>query len=234
MISGRRTHWLTVVLLGLGLSGCASRPVSPPNDCTKQTREIARLQQSLAEKDSEIRRLHTHQEARIRELEETNAQAARAEVKLRRFSTEADAASRLAEAEVALQTLRSKPQAGDSPVQALAHQLLDKASAYFRQGEYGEAVNLAVQARQLVDMLLARHALAGGDASPAAAFRVAIPLRIKTDTRLRAQPGTHADTIEVLPPATPVVALGRYGLWLQIQAPERNTGWVSSELVELP
>lgn len=233
MRSGRRRHGWAVVLLGLGLGGCASWQASPPSSCTEQQREIARLQQLLADKDSEISRLRTHQEARTRELEETTAQAARAEVKLRRFTTEADAASRLAEVEVALETLRSRPEAGDSPVQALAQQLLDQASAAFRQGEHGETVNLAAQARQLVDMLLAREASAGGDAAPEAAFTVAIPLRIKTDTRLRARPGTHSDILEVLPAATPVTALGHHGLWLQVQTPGQNTGWVSSDLVEL-
>jgi ribosomal protein S25 len=221
-------------LWGLGLGGCASWQTETAKPCTEQQEQILRLQELLVEKDSEIARLQAHQQARVRELEETTVQAARAEVKLRRFVTETDVASRLAEVEVALGALQARAGGHGGPLQALAQQLLDKASRAFQQGEHSAAADLSAQSRQLIDMLLANEAVAKLEAAPEASFMVAIPLNIKVDTRLRDQPGTRATILEILSAATPVMALGFHGLWLQVQTPERNTGWVSSELVELP
>lgn len=224
-------YWTMFSLVVLGLGGCAtSRPETVTN-CTEEQQEIGRLREQLAWKDAEISRLQTHREARVKELEQTTVQAARAEVKLRRVASEAEVASRLAEAEVALQ---ARPDAPESPLQELARQLLDKALATFQRGEHSEAADLTAQARQLIDMQLTIEAAPDRQAAPESSFKVAIPLRIQVDARLRSQPGTGAGVLAILPAATPVTALGFHGLWLQVQTPNRTTGWVSSELVTLP
>jgi hypothetical protein len=143
------------------------------------TQEIGRLREQLAWKDAEISRLQAHREARVKELEETTVQAARAEVKLRRVASEAEVASQLAEAEVALQV---RPDASASPLQGLARQLLDKALATFQRGEHSEAADLTAQARQLIDMQLANEATPDRKAAPESSFKVAIPT---------AHPGGH-------------------------------------------
>lgn len=227
----RSLYWV-LALWTLSLGGCASWQATGVDACAEQEDEIRRLRQSLAEMDAEIRRLRAHEQARGKELEETTVQAARAEVKLRRFTTEADAASRLAEVEVAMESLRSMPGVEGGPLQTLAQQLLDKAAAAFKQGEHGETMNLSAQARQLIDMQLANVAPAAASASSETVFKVAIPLGIRVDTHLRARPGVRATSLGILPAATQVMAIGYQGLWLQVQGPERNTGWVSSELVE--
>jgi hypothetical protein len=224
-------YWAIFSLGAFALGGCASWRAETTTNCTEELQEIGRLREQLAWKDAEISRLQAHREARVKELEETTVQAARAEVKLRRVASEAEVASQLAEAEVALQV---RPDASASPLQGLARQLLDKALATFQRGEHSEAADLTAQARQLIDMQLANAATPDRKAAPESSFKVAIPLRIQVDTRLRRQPGTGADVLAILPAATPVTALGFHGLWLQVQTPNRTTGWVSSELVTLP
>ncbi|MCA1804669.1 MAG: SH3 domain-containing protein [Xanthomonadaceae bacterium] len=221
-------------LSALGLSGCASWRAETVTTCTEEQQEIGRLREQLAWKDAEISRLQTHLDARVKEREETTVQAARAEVKLRRFASEAEVASRLAEAEVALQALQARPDAPESPLQGLARQLLDKALAAFQRGEHSEAADFTAQTRQLIDMQLANEAAPDRQAAPKSSFKVAIPLRIQVDARLRSQPGAGADVLAILPAATLVTAVGFHGLWLQVQAPNRATGWVSSKLVMLP
>jgi len=83
-------------------------------------------------------------------------------------------------------------------------------------------------------MQLANEATPDRQDTPESSFQVAIPLRLQVDTRLRSQPDTGADVLAILPAATPVTALGFHGLWLQVQTPNRTTGWVSSKLVMLP
>ena len=120
--------WTVLTLWGLTMTGCAvMQPevaVSTPCACEEQQQEISRLQQMLAEKEAEINRLQAHQQDQKKELEETTSEAARAEIKLRRFATEADVASRLAEVEVAMEVLQSKLGAEHQvPLQVLAQQL---------------------------------------------------------------------------------------------------------------
>lgn len=224
-------YWTMFSLGALGLGGCASCRTETVTNCTEEQQEIGRLREQLAWKDAEISRLQAHREARVKELEETTVQAARAEVKLRRVASEAEVASRLAEAEVALQ---ARPDGPENPLQGLSRQLLDKALATFQRGEHSEAADLTAQARQLIDMQLANEAAPDRQDTSESSFKVAIPLRIQVDARLRSQPGTSADVLAILPAATPVTAIGFHGLWLQVQTPDRTTGWVSSKLVTLP
>lgn len=129
----------------------APAPAAP--DCSQPLQEIARLQQALIDKDAEIGQLRAQQNVQAKELRQTTGEVARAEVKLRRLATEAGAASQLAEAEVALQSLTKSPPNGATAQRLQAQQLVAAGSAAFAQGDYGAAVEFAAQAQALVGMV---------------------------------------------------------------------------------
>lgn len=222
-------------MLILFASGCAIRqPVGCPAAdvvCRGQLDEIARLQRELAESRAQVERLRARQKDQVKELEETVSEAARAEVKLRRFATEADVASRLAEVEVAMGELRARGR--DFPLQHAAQGLLDAATAAFRAGELNAAAERAAQSEQLVDMLVRYDS--GADSKPAAevAFTIAIPLRTNTDANLRRDPRRGGALVGVLPKGAPVTVLGYHGLWMRVNTGDDRSGWVSGELLEV-
>ena len=228
------------------MAGCAvQQPVvlSPP--CEEQQHEIIRLQKILSDKELmisnlrdlqqnkelEISNLRAHQQDQVKELQETTSQVARAEVKLRRFATEADVASRLAEVELAMEVLQSTLDT-DSPLQVLAQRLLDKASISFKHGEYSAAADHAAQAEQLIDVLIDDQAVAGLREASETPFKIAIPLQTKFNSQLRHKPQNRATVLGELQKTTPVVARSYQEQWLQVQTEDGNTGWISSEFVE--
>lgn len=188
------------------------------------------MQRLLADRNREINRLRAQQQDQVKELEESASETARAEVKLRRFATEADVASRLAEVEVAMEDLRAKGFA--TPLQVPAQRLLDAASTAFNRGEFNEAADLAAQSEQLIDMLIDIGSMPHTQSTPEVPFKIAIPLKTKANTRLRRQPDLNADIVTVLQPGTTVVARAYHGQWLRVETQHGGAGWILGELLE--
>jgi hypothetical protein len=65
------------------------------------------LRQDLANREAELRDLRSNQRDQVKVLQESTQEVTRAKVKLRRLATQADAASYIAEVEVAMESLRS-------------------------------------------------------------------------------------------------------------------------------
>jgi hypothetical protein len=238
-----------VALLGLLIAGCATPPAPPATEpppapveaappapacpvCDDGSVEIARLRQELANREAELRDLRAQQREQARALQETAKEATRAKVKLRRLATQADAASYLAEVEVAVETVRLPAEApAAAPLVALAREILAASATPFAQGDYGGAMDLAAQAEQLV--VVAGNARAGKGARPPpeAPFDVAIRLRTTQGGNLRRQPNGKSAAVGALPAGSPVVAHAWQGGWLRIETEDGRAGWMFQSLV---
>jgi hypothetical protein len=240
--------WVAAVLLALG--GCAAPPPTPPEpapvampvevppreracpSCDDQSHELARLRQDLAQREAELRELRTNQRDQVKVLQESTREVERAKVKLRRLATQADAASYIAEVEVALQSLRNAVGAG-IPLLGLAEGIVQSTATPFAQGDYGGAMDLAVQAEQLVTVVADER---GRRASPVRAagettFRVAVPLRVIADSHLRRQPLGTAAVLGVLSKDSLLVAHAHKGSWLRVETADGRMGWVDQKRV---
>ena len=228
------------VLLAWTLSGCAllqsPAPPPPPVVCDQQDREIVRLQQTLIEKDTEIQQLRAQQHVQAKVLKETTGEVARAEVKLRRLATQADAASQLAEVEVALQGVRAKAHPRRAAAQlAQAQHILDAGAASFAQGDYGAAVELAAQSQEIIDMVAGRRGSAAATRDAVEMpFQVPVALRVRIDSNLRAHPGRTAVVLDVLRQGALVLAHAYRGEWLRVRTEDERAGWVYGALLEAP
>lgn len=224
-----------LVLLAWGVSGCALLEPLRPKICEQQYQEIARLQQTLAEKDAEIENLHAQKNVQAEVLTQTTGEVARAEVKLRRLATQADAASHLAEVEVALQGLWAQTHTPHAAAQLVQSQrILDAGGVSFARGDYAAAVELAAQSRELIDMVTGRKSAAAARGAVEVPFQVPVALRTRIDSNLREQPGRAAAVLAVLPEGTPLQALAYRGEWLRVRTTDGRTGWVFGPLLEAP
>jgi SH3 domain-containing protein len=240
--------WAVISLLSLALSGCVTPPpaVSPPSPtpppppeakapaptcptCEDQNREIARLRLELANRDEQLRDQRSSQRDQVKVLQESTREVTRAKVKLRRLATQADAASYIAEVEVAMESLRGSMGAPSNiPLIVLAQGILESTSAPFVQGDYGMAMDRAAQAEQLITLVA--HYQVG----PAARVRapgevplqIAIPLKVTADSNLRRQPFAKAPLVAVLKKDSPLVARAYKGSWLQVETEDGRAGWV--------
>lgn len=184
-----------------------------------------------------MQQLRALQNMQAKALKQITVEVARAEVKLRRLATQADAASRLAEAEVVLKGMQAEAQAPHRASQiAQAQRLLDAGAESFAQGDYGAAVELAAQSQEIIDMP------ASGRRGPVPAARDAeemplqapLALRARIDSNLRAQPGRTEPVLSVLRRGTALQAHAYRGEWLHVHTDDGRAGWVYGSLLEAP
>lgn len=224
-----------LALLAWGVSGCALLDPLRPTLCEQPYQEIARLQQTLAEKDAEIESLQAQKTVQAEVLTQTSGEVARAEIKLRRFATQADAASHLAEVEVALQGQWAQTHAPRAAAQLVqAQRILDAGGVAFARGDYAAAVELAAQSRELIGMVTGRKSAAAARGTVDVPFQVPVALRTRIGSHLREQPGRAGAVLAVLPQGTPVQALAYRGEWLRVRTGDGRTGWVFGPLLEAP
>ena len=178
-------------LVGLAMSGCASPPQPACPSCDEHNREIAWLRRELAGREAELRDLRTNQREQVKVIQESTREVTRAKVKLRRLATQAEAASYIAEVEVALESLRaSRNAAATSPLLELAQAMITSTAAPFAQGDYGAAMDRAAQAEQLIAVVADNQARSRSrrQVSGEVLLQVSIPLRVTVEGHLRRQP----------------------------------------------
>jgi hypothetical protein len=237
--------WAVVWLLGSALSGCVTPPAVPPPtvpvpretmvpaptcpSCEEQTHEIARLRQDLANREAELRDLRANQRDQVKVLQESTREVTRAKARLHRLATQADAASYIAEVEVALESLRSSlGTTSKVPLMVLAKGILESTNAPFAQGEYGAAMDRAAQAEQLI-VLVADNRLPSGSPARvprAVPLQVAIPLKVTINSKLHRQPLGKAPVVGVLQKDSRLVAHAYKGGWMHVATEDGRSGWV--------
>jgi hypothetical protein len=238
-----------LVALAATMQGCIAPPAAPPPpapkpmpmpieatirsptcpSCEDQTREIARLRQELATREAELRDLRSNQRDQAKVLQESTREVTRVKVRLRRLATQADAASYIAEVEVAMATLRSSLGAkATSPLMMLAQGILASTAAPFAQGDYGATMDIAAQAEQLL-ALVAHYEVRPGsrDRVPGEVpLQLAIPLKANVDSEMRRQPLARSPVVDMLKKDVLVVARAYKSPWMQVETDDGRAGWV--------
>jgi hypothetical protein len=155
-------RWVMFAVLSLAASGCATTPppsvrhkpassATPCTPCAAQTREVEQLRTALSYSTAEVRELRSAQRVQVKVLQASRREVTRAKVKLRRLATRVDAASYIAEVEVAIELLRSSRRTlASAPQLVQAQRLLDSTAVPFAQEDYALAMDRAAEAEQLM------------------------------------------------------------------------------------
>lgn len=238
---------------GVVLTGCAAlppaeapQPATPAfpeasargacPSCEEQARENGRLRQDLAAREAELRDLRSSQRDQVKVLQESTREVTRAKVKLRRLATQADAASYIAEVEVAMESLSASLGAGSTvPLMALAQSILQSTAVPFAQGDYGVAMDRAAQAEQLITAVAADRARprsrSRSRSSGQTVLQVAISLQATAGGDLRRQPLRSSPVVAALKAGSPVIAYAYRGSWLQVETEDGRSGWIAQRQV---
>lgn len=188
-------------------------------------RRVGRLEFELLVKDAQLAELESR-------LEDTRDEVVRTMAKLKTAASRAEAASGMAEAEVALQSLRAsgQPQALEL---VRANKLMQQSSAEFNKQNYGGALYLATQARTM--SLAGRARLTGESRSQLLAGETlfAVPLRFRVSTRgnVRAGPGTNFPVAFTLEAGTELTGYSHSDEWIKVTDPNGRNGWIYRNLV---
>jgi hypothetical protein len=184
---------------------------------------LARSEMSLLEKEAQVAELQA-------QLDDARQEVVRAMAKLQSLATRAEAASGIAEAEIALRSLRTT--AGAPAIEEVS-QLMKQATAEFDKQNYGGALYLANQAKSAA--ATARGQLASVDRSSLRAGEVAfaLPLDLQTTTRanVRDGPGGDFKVLFTLPQGSPVTGQSFAEQWVRIMDDSGRRGWIYRSLI---
>jgi hypothetical protein len=158
----------------------------------------------------------------------------RAKGKLRSLESRADAASNMAEAEIALKSLEGQVH-GTGATQDLtqAEQLLKMSAEEFKKENYGGALYLANEAKSRLRGAGPRAASQQGTEGTAgeSVFAAPLPLQVVKVCNLREGPGTESKVVATLPKGAKVLAYAQKGQWLRVKEAGGATGWIFQTLV---
>jgi len=198
-------------------------PAPPPNANAALERRIADLDLHLLEATAQVEELHER-------LDEARREVVRSMARQQSVATRAEAASGMAEAELALQSL---PESAPPRAAAEIRGLTQQSSVEFEKTNYGGALYLANQAKSAA--LIARGQLAGAQEGPLQQNErpLALPLQLETTTgaNVRSGPGTGFGVSFTLPAKSSVVAYSSAEQWLRIVDDSGRGGWISQSLI---
>src|SRR5436305_939312 len=177
-----RFSLLVLAYVGITTACSQAKPAPPPtikvvrDTVTVRDPELdkraARLELQLLARDAQIEDLQVR-------LEDTRAEVVRAMAKLQSVASRAQAASAMAEAEVALQSMKSGT-SQDPPLEAAqVTRLVRQSATEFDKQNYGGALYLANQAKTVATSYRGRLGVNREDARPGETL-FAVPIKLKT------------------------------------------------------
>ena len=232
----RRAGWLA---MAGGMLAAACTPSSPPPPSPARAvaetvtvrspeaeQRASRAELRLFERDAQIEDLEGRLDAARQEV-------VRAMAKLQTLASRAEAASGMAESEIALDSLKSAARQQGAPEIAEATRLLRMSTTEFNKGNYGGALYLSNEAKSLA--AAGQERLANGEVGALRPGEVlfALPLHLQTTARgnVREGPGTSFKVAFTLDAATPLVAYSYADVWVRVGTDGGRSGWINATLV---
>lgn len=190
--------------------------------------KLARMHLQALEKDAEIRALNQKLEAAILEV-------VRAMAKLRGLSGRAEAASNLAETEIALKSIPAELALRPKETDLIqAQQLLRMATEEFKKQNYDGTVYLTSQVKMLIkprnDRLV--RGPEAGKTDGEHALSPMLALRASNKSNVREGPGPSFKVLFVVERGTPLSAVSYNGVWVRVKTDDGRAGWVHYSLID--
>lgn len=190
-------------------------------------KENARLNLGVLEKETQIKELKKKYDEAVQEVVRTKA-------KLHSLESKAEAASTIAEAEIALKALRARVAGQQDNAEVVqAKHLLEMSTREFKKHNYGGALYLASQAKGLVHIgqkrLMGREKIAM--VSGEVLFALPLPLEVLAKSNMRQGPGLDFDVLFTLEKGTPLVGHSYKDDWVRVKDEDGRSGWVYQTLV---
>ena len=182
----------------------------------------ARLYLLLLEKKAQIDSLTGQLEAAILEVVRTKA-------KLRSVDSKAEAASNLAEAEIAVETLKSRGERWQrDPGVVKAVELNGLSAVEFGKGNYGGALYLTGEAKNVIRGAQARsqNQEMTSTLDGEIAFALPLPLRLLEESEVREGPGDQFKAVFSSGRGASLTAYSYLGPWVRVSNIAGDHGWV--------
>ena len=207
---------------------------------TRSEQDISNLKLQVLGYEALASDLRRRSDIQQKRLEAAIVEVVRAKSKLRSLESKAEAASTLAEAEIAVETLKKRGASANEVVIdeiSVADQLLNMAIDEFKARNFGGALYLANQAKGQVSAVQERLEKKAEATSAEGESLFAQPLDlkvIKDDCNLREGPGLDHKIIGKLHNGEEVVGFSFKGSWVRVETKSGQSGWIFQALVGTP
>jgi len=224
-----------VLVPGVFLSACAGRTTQElQEDVERQAaadrgleEKVANLQLRLLEKETQNRELQ-------KKLDEAIQEVVRAKAKLHSLESKAEAASVIAEAEVALKALKTRTAGEEGAEVTQVEHLLNMSGREFKKQNYGGALYLTGQAKSLIKVGEAR--VRSREKIPMRAgevlFALPLPLHVLRTSNVREGPGLDFPVLFTLAEGTPLVGYSYKDQWVRVKDGDGRVGWIFHTLLD--
>ena len=195
---------------------------------------IAAMQLRLLEKDAHNKKLEERLISQQAMLDEAVLEVVRAKAKLRSLESKAEAASEMAEAEIAVKALKIQAKGQEpEPDVVRAEELLKMSVKEFEKENYGGALYLTSQAK---GHLRSNQVKMGGEETiePVQGeilFAQPVPLRVLRTSNLRRGPGINNEIVAKLVQGASLIGYSYKGQWVRVTVEDGTSGWIYQTLV---
>jgi hypothetical protein len=211
------------------LSACAGK--AGPEGTAKQRAASRELEEKIGELQFQLQEQETRLKEMQRKLDEAIEEVVRAKAKMHSLESKAEAASTMAEAEIALNVLNGKMAGQEKGSEAeQAEHLLKMSLREFEKQNYGGALYLVNQAKDFIKAGEAR--LESQKRAAEVFFAAPVALRMLRTGNVREGPGSNFKVLFTLGKGTPLVGHSRKGQWVRVEDQKGRAGWTSYTLVE--
>jgi uncharacterized coiled-coil protein SlyX len=200
--------------------------------------ELSTLKIKTIEQDAVIHELRRRSATQQKRLDEAIVDVVRSKAKLRSMESKAEAATTIAEAEVAFKALQKQAASFDwisLDEIAISEHLMEMSAQEFNAQNYGGALYLANQAKGRVrtaqESLNSMLNTSPASGEGAFSFAQPLPLKVLKRSNLRSGPGLDYKIVVELEKGTLIVGLSHRKDWIHVKAPEEMTGWIYRPLV---
>jgi hypothetical protein len=204
-------------------------------DFKKLENEVATLNLWLLEKDAQIEKLVAGKTGFQTKLDEAIQEVVRTKAKLRSLESRAEAASSMAETEIALKAFKTqRPNLEGDPALVQAQQLLTMSAQEFKKENYGGALYLTNQAKGHISNLQMRPTGRYQDEpmTGEVLFTKPLSLQVVKRSNLRKGPGRWYKVVATLDPDTPLMGYSHKGKWIKVKGEDGVNGWIFQTLVK--
>jgi uncharacterized coiled-coil protein SlyX len=189
-------------------------------------RRAARLELRVIEKETQVDELETR-------LEDARDEVVRTMAKLQTLASRAEAASAIAESDVALQSLRTSAAGQQLPEIGQVTKLVQQSNSEFNKQNFGGALYLANQAKTIAESGRARAVAGSRGASRPGETQFALPLRLKVASRgnVREGPGTNFGVAFAVEAGNALIGYSYTDEWVRVSDESGRSGWIFRSLV---
>src|SRR5216110_541524 len=233
-----RPFLIVAALLGAACRNAhpgTATPVRTPRDTSRVAHDTAleqrtaRLELKVLEQGAQVDELQSR-------LDDARREVVRAMAKLQSLATRAEAASGMAEAEIALQALRTANgnNAPASPEYDQGSHLLQLATAEFDQQNYAGALYLATEAKNAAAAGQGRVGSDDRQTTRKGEVPFALPLRLQTTGRanVREGPGAGFKVLFTLDAGAELTAYSYVDQWVRVKDDSNRPGWIHQTLID--